>query len=265
MDLGLKGKVALVTGASSGIGRAVALCLAREGAHVVVNGRDSARVEVVAGEVRACGVEALSVLADITLAEDVEKLVTAAIGKLGRVDILVNNAGTSLMRDPLKLPDDEFRYEMELMFYAVVRTCNAVIPHMKQAGGGRIINISSVYGKQPGGLFDYDAIKAAVNMLTKDLSNLLARDNILVNAVCPGPIRTPLWEAPGAGGDQLGKVLGMSGKEAIAWVAKQHIPLGRFGLPEEIAQMVTFLASDKATFITGQAINVDGGMVKAIV
>jgi 3-oxoacyl-[acyl-carrier protein] reductase len=152
-----------------------------------------------------------------------------------------------------------------LMFYAVVRTCNAVIPHMKQAGGGRIINISSVYGKQPGGLFDYDAIKAAVNMLTKDLSNLLARDNILVNAVCPGPIRTPLWEAPGAGGDQLGKVLGMSGKEAIAWVAKQHIPLGRFGLPEEIAQMVTFLASDKATFITGQAINVDGGMVKAIV
>jgi 3-oxoacyl-[acyl-carrier protein] reductase len=205
------------------------------------------------------------VLADITLEADVEKMVAAAVGRFKRVDILVNNAGTSLMRDPLKLPDEEFRYEMELMFYAVVRTCNAVIPHMKQAGGGRIINISSVYGKQPGGLFDYDAIKAAVNMLTKDLSNLLARDKILVNAVCPGPIRTPMWEAPGAGGDRLGEVLGMSGKEAMAWVAKQHIPLGRFGLPEEIAQMVTFLASDKASFITGQAINVDGGMVKAIV
>jgi len=265
MDLGLKGKAALVTGASSGIGRAVALCLAREGADVIINGRDSARVSAVAAEAKACGVDALTVLADITLAEDVEKMVAAAVSKFGRVDILVNNAGTSLMRDPLKLPDEEFRYEMELMFYAVVRTCNAVIPHMKKTGWGRIINISSVYGKQPGGLFDYDAIKAAVNMLTKDLANLLARDNILVNAVCPGPIRTPMWEAPGAGGDRLGEVLGMSGKEAMAWVAKQQIPLGRFGLPEDIAQMVTFLASDKAGFITGQAINVDGGMVKAIV
>ena len=102
-------------------------------------------------------------------------------------------------------------------------------------------------------------------MFTKDLANYLAKDNILVNAVCPGPIRTPLWEAPGKGGDQLGKVLGMSGKEAMAWVAEQHIPLGHFGLPEDIANMVTFLASDRAKFVTGQAINVDGGMVKTIV
>ena len=265
MDLGLKGKVALVTGSSSGIGRAIALCLAQEGANMVVNGRDTARVNAVAGEVKAYGVDVLIGLADITLAEDVRKMVADTIDRFGRVDILINNAGTSLMRDPLKLPDEEFRYEMELMFFAVVRVCNEVIPYMKKAGGGRIINISSVYGKQPGGLFDYDTIKAAVNMLTKDLANLLAKDNILVNAVCPGPIRTPLWEAPGAGGDQLGKALGMSGKEAMAWVAEQHIPLGHFGLPEDIAHMVTFLASDKANFITGQAINVDGGMVKTIV
>ena len=265
MDLGLKGKVALVTGSSSGIGRAIALCLAQEGANMVVNGRDTARVNAVAGEVKAYGVDVLIGLADITLAEDVRKMVADTIDRFGRVDILINNAGTSLMRDPLKLPDEEFRYEMELMFFAVVRACNEVIPYMKKAGGGRIINISSVYGKQPGGLFDYDTIKAAVNMLTKDLANLLAKDSILVNAVCPGPIRTPLWEAPGAGGDQLGKALGMSGKEAMAWVAEQHIPLGHFGLPEDIAHMVTFLASDKANFITGQAINVDGGMVKTIV
>ena len=265
MDLGLKGKVALVTGSSSGIGRAIALCLAQEGANMVVNGRDTARVNAVAGEVKAYGVDVLIGLADITLAEDVKKMVADTIDRFGRVDILINNAGTSLLRDPLKLPDEEFRYEMELMFFAVVRACNEVIPYMKKAGGGRIINISSVYGKQPGGLFDYDTIKAAVNMLTKDLANLLAKDSILVNAVCPGPIRTPLWEAPGAGGDQLGKALGMSGKEAMAWVAEQHIPLGHFGLPEDIAHMVTFLASDKANFITGQAINVDGGMVKTIV
>jgi 3-oxoacyl-[acyl-carrier protein] reductase len=265
MDLGLKGKVALVTGSSSGIGRATALCLAEEGANIAVTGRDSARVSAVASEVKTHGVDVLAVLADITVAEDVKKMVAAAIDKFGRVDILVNSAGTSLMRDPLTLPDDEFRYEMELMLFAVVRICTEVIPYMKKEGWGRIINISSIFGKQPGGLLDYDAIKAAVNMITKDLANFLAKDNILVNAVCPGPIRTPLWEAPGAGGDQLGKALGMSGKEAIAWVAKQNIPLGHFGLPEDIAGMVTFLASDKAKFITGQAINVDGGMVKAVI
>jgi 3-oxoacyl-[acyl-carrier protein] reductase len=265
MDLGLKGKVALVTGSSSGIGRAIALCLAGEGASVVVTGRDSARVNAVASEVRATGAKALTVLADIGVEEGVKELVAATVEKFGRVDILVNSAGTSLIRDSLVFPDEEFRYEMELMFFCVVRACNEVIPQMRKAGWGRIINISSIYGKQPGGLFDYDAIKAAVNMLTKDLANFLAKDNILVNAVCPGPIRTPLWEAPGAGGDQLGKVLGMSGKEAMAWVAEQHIPLGHFGLPEDIANLVTFLASDRAKFITGQAINVDGGMVKAIV
>jgi 3-oxoacyl-[acyl-carrier protein] reductase len=265
MDLGLRGKIALVTGSSRGIGRAIALCLAGEGVSVVVTGRDSARVNSVASEVRAYSVDALGVLADISVEEEVKKVVAAAIDKFGRVDILVNNAGTSLMRDPLAFPDAEFRYEMELMFFAVVRACNEVIPHMRKAGWGRIINVSSIYGKQPGGLIDYDAIKAAVNMLTKDLADYLAKDNILVNAVCPGPIRTPLWEAPGGGGDQLGKVLGMSGKEAMAWLAKQHIPLGHFGLPEDIANMVTFLASDRAKFITGQAINVDGGMVKAIV
>lgn len=265
MDLGLKGNVALVTGSSSGIGRAIALCLAGEGANIIVTGRDKARVSSVASEVKAHGVEVLTVLADLTIAEDIKKMVTAAIGKFGRIDILVNNAGTSLIRDPLLLPDDEFRYETELMLFAVVRACSEVIPYMRKAGWGRIINISSIYAKQIGGLPDYDAIKAAVNMYTKDLAIYLAKDNILVNAVCPGPIRTPLWESPGGGGDQLGKTMGMSGKEAIEWVAKQHIPLGHFGLPEDIANMVTFLASDKAKFITGQAINVDGGMVKAVI
>jgi len=265
MDLDLKGKVALVTGSSSGIGRAIALCLAEEGADIVVTGRDSARASSVANEVKAHGVDVLTVLADITVAEDVKKMVASAVDKFGRVDILVNNAGTSQVRDPLTLPDDEFKYEMELMLFAVIRACTEVVPYMRKEGWGRIINISSIYGKQPGGLVDYDAIKAAVNMFTKDLANYLAKDNILVNAICPGPIRTPLWEAPGGGGDQLGKTLGMSGQEAINWLAKQNIPLGHFGLPEDIAYIVAFLASDKAKFITGQAINVDGGMVKAII
>jgi 3-oxoacyl-[acyl-carrier protein] reductase len=102
-------------------------------------------------------------------------------------------------------------------------------------------------------------------MVTKDMANYLAKDNILVNAVCPGPTRTPLWEGPDQLGEQLGGMLNMSGQEAITWFAEQNIPLGRYGTPEEIAAMVTFLASEKASFITGQAINVDGGMVKAVV
>ena len=118
---------------------------------------------------------------------------------------------------------------------------------------------------QPGGLLDCDAIKTAVIMFSKDLANYLAKDRILVNAVCPGPIRGPLWEGPGALGDQLGQMLGMSSQEAVKWFAEQNIPLGHHGDPEDIANMVTFLASDKAKFITGQAINVDGGMVKATI
>ncbi|MGB9774985.1 MAG: SDR family NAD(P)-dependent oxidoreductase [Anaerolineae bacterium] len=120
-------------------------------------------------------------------------------------------------------------------------------------------------GRRPRGLLDYDTIKAAVIMGTKDFAIYLARDGILVNAICPGPIRAPLWEGPGQLGEQLGQMLGKSAQEAIQWFAEQNIPMGRYGYPEEIAHTVAFLASEKASFITGQAINGDGGMVKACI
>lgn len=265
MDLGLKGKVGLVTGAASGIGRAIALCLAEEGADIVIADIDLAKADSVAKEVKALRGEVLVVHADVTTMEDIKKMVATTVEKFGQVDILVNNAGRGRLSDLLTLPDDEFKYNMDLMLFGVIRACREAIPHMRKEGWGRIINISSMFGKQPGGLVDYDSIKAAVITFTKDLANYLAKDNILVNAVCPGPIRTPLWEGPGGLGDQLGKMLGKSVQEAITWYAEQNIPLGHYGLPEDIASIVAFLASEKAKFITGQAINVDGGMVKATI
>lgn len=265
MDLGLKGKVALVTGGGQGIGKATSLALAAEGCNLAILEYNAKTLEKTCAEVRAQGVQALGVHGDVTKQEDTDGFVAKAAEKFGRIDILVNNAGTGRLSDLLSLPEEELRSNMELMFYGLIRLSRAVVPHMRQAKGGRIINISSVFGKQPGGLLDYDAIKAAVIMVTKDFANYVAKDNILVNAVCPGPIRTPLWEAPGQLGEQLGGMLGMSIQDAITWYAQQNIPLGRYGLPEEIADMVTFLASERAAFVTGQAINVDGGMVKVCV
>jgi 3-oxoacyl-[acyl-carrier protein] reductase len=154
---------------------------------------------------------------------------------------------------------------MDLMLFGPIQLSRAVVPYMRKQRWGRIINISSIFGKQPGNQLDYDSIKAALQMVTKDLSNHLAKDNILVNAVCPGPIRTPLWEGPGALAERLGQHLGMSAPEVMKWFAEQNIPLGHHGDPEDIANLVAFLASDRAKFITGQAINVDGGMVKSLI
>ena len=264
MDLRLTGRAALVTGATQGIGKACAVALADEGCHVAICARRQEPLEEVAGFLQTKGVDVVALQADVTSAEDTERFVAAAAEKFGRIDILVNNAGTGRLSDLMELPEEEFRYNMDLMLFGLIRCSKAVVAHMREQKWGRIINISSIFGKQPGGLLDYDAIKAAVNMVTKDMANYLAGHNILVNAICPGPIRTPLWEAPGHLGDQLGQMLNMSGDKAIEWFAEQNIPLGHHGDPEDIADLAVFLASDRAKFITGQAINVDGGMVKGI-
>jgi 3-oxoacyl-[acyl-carrier protein] reductase len=262
MNLALKGKVALVTGGNRGIGKSIALTLAEEGCNVAICSRGQKALNETAEELRGKNVAVLAVATDVTKLENNKNFVAQAVEMFGRIDILVNNAGTGRLSDPMELPEAEFRYNMDLMLFGPFRCSREVIPHMRKQGGGRIINISSIFGKQPGGLLDYDTIKAAVIMLTKDLANYLAKDNILVNAVCPGPIHGLLWEGPGGMGDQLGQVLGMSGPETVKWYAEQNIPLGHHGDPEDIANMVAFLASEKAKFITGQAINVDRGMVK---
>jgi 3-oxoacyl-[acyl-carrier protein] reductase len=265
MDLGLKGKVALITGASQGIGQAIARTLADEGCNLAICARGKEALDASAEELKAKGVGVLAIQSDVRKQEDNKNFVSRAAETFGRIDILVNNAGKGSASNPMELPEQEFRDNMDLMLFGPIQLCKAVIPYMRKQGWGRIINISSVFGKQPGNQLDYDSIKAAMNMFTKDFSNYLAKDNIMVNAVCPGPIRGPLWEGPGAIGDQLGRLWGIPGPEAIKRFAEENIPLGHHGEPGDIANMVAFLASDRAKFITGQAINVDGGMVKTLI
>lgn len=167
MDMELKGKVALVTGASRGIGKACALVLAGEGCDVAICARGKEALEKAAEAIKAKGMQVLAVQADVSKQEDIKSMVAKTIEKFGRIDVLVNNAGTGRLSDLMQLPEEEFRYNMDLMFFGLIQCSKEVVPYMRKQGWGRIINISSIFGKQPGGLVDYDSIKAAVIMFTK--------------------------------------------------------------------------------------------------
>lgn len=265
MELNLKGRVAVVTGAASGIGKCIAEAFAKEGVNLALCDINDTGLKNVADCLKSNGVKVYTEKVDVTDKAATDLFVKHTADEFGKIDILVNNAGTGRLSDIMELPEEEYRRNADLMLYAPIRLMRAVIPIMRKSKWGRIVNISSMFGKQPGGLLDYDSIKAAIIMVSKDFSNYVAKDNINVNAVCPGPIRTPLWEAPGQLGEQLSKMLGKSISEAIDFYANANIPMGRYGKPEEIADLVVFLASDRASYITGQAINVDGGMVKATI
>ncbi len=257
MDLGLTGRVAIVTGGSYGIGRAVAQSLMQEGAKVALCARNAEQLEHTAKEL---GSEVLAVQADMSKTADIGALFEQTLGKFGKLDILVNNAGGTHLSQLLDLPDKAWQENIDVNLFGVIRCSRAAIPHMRKQKWGRIINISSIFGKQPGvGMIDYNATKAAVISLTKTLADELAKDNVLVNVVCPGPVRTPLWE-------NAAKIINPEDPEGMmSGFAAANIPMGRFGRPEEIASLVTFLASERASFITGAAYDIDGGMVKYMV
>lgn len=257
MDLGLKGRVAIVTGGSYGIGQAVAHCLLEEGAKVAICARDGEQLQRTAKEL---GPDVLAVQADVSKTADIQTLFDKTLNKFGKLDILVNNAGGTHLSQLLDLPDEAWQENIEVNLFGVIRCSRLALPFMRKQKWGRIINISSIFGKQPGGgMIDYNATKAAVISLTKTLADELAKDNVLVNVVCPGPVRTPLWE-------NAAKMINPKDPEGmIAGFAAANIPIGRFGRPEEIAGLVAFLASERASFITGAAYDIDGGMVKYMV
>lgn len=254
MDLGLKDRVAVVTGASYGLGEAMAQRLVEEGAHVVICARGE---EQLARTAQALGPQALAVRADASKAADIQTLFDTTVQQFGKLDILVNNAGWYHLSQGLGLSDEEWQDNLDINLFSVIRCSRLAVPLMQKQKWGRIINIASIFGKQPNaGLIDYNTTKAAIISLSKTLADELAKDNILVNAVCPGPTRTPLW-------DGLAKTLNPDDPDGMMNdFATAHIPLGRFGRPEEIADLVAFLCSERAGFITGAAYDIDGGMVK---
>jgi 3-oxoacyl-[acyl-carrier protein] reductase len=242
----LKEKVAIVTGASRGIGCGVALALAGQGARVVVSARSAAGVDEVVSAIKAAGGEALGVAADVALAADADRLIGAAVDAFGRIDILVNNAGITRDGLLLRMKDEDWDAVLDTNLKGAFLCTRAVAKVMSKQRYGRIINISSVVGEMGNpGQANYCASKAGLIGLTKSVARELARRNVTVNAVSPGFIVTDMTDAL---------------PEATRQVLASQVPLGRLGDVDDIAQAILFLASDAAGYITGQVLGVNGGM-----
>ncbi|HEY2988839.1 MAG TPA: SDR family oxidoreductase [Candidatus Binatia bacterium] len=262
MDLGLKGKVALVAGASQGIGRAAALGFAREGAKVSICARGEKQLNETAEMIRReTGGEVLALAADMTKAEDIRKFVAQTVEKFGRLDIIVTNAGGPPPGEFMKFTDDDWENAFRLNFLSAVRLTREAVPHMCKVGGGRVINISSYAVKEPiAGLVLSNGVRSGVVGLAKSLSRELAKDNILVNNVCPGRIATDRAK-------KLNLARAERAKKSVEEIDKEmagEIPLGRYGSAEETGDLIVFLGSARASYITGATIQVDGGLVRAI-
>jgi 3-oxoacyl-[acyl-carrier protein] reductase len=262
MDSGLTGKCAIVCGASKGLGKASALALAREGARVVICARRRPELEAAAAEIaRAAGNDVVPIAADLSRREDVDRLVAGTAARLGAIDILVTNTGGPKSGPFEALTDDDWDAAIQSLLMSVVRLSRAVIPHMRRRGGGRIIHVTSVSVKQPiEDLVLSNALRAGVTGLARTLANELARDRILVNCVAPGYTRTDrVIELSEAAALREGTT-----SEAVQRRTEDKIPMGRFGVPEEFGDVVAFLASARATYITGATIQVDGGFVRSL-
>lgn len=255
MDLGLKGKMAVITGGSEGIGRAIASSLAREGARVAICARRWELLQKVARDIEgATGSEVLPVRADVSKREELEDFINTVLAKFQRIDILVNNAGRSGSMPFDVATDEKWQEDLDLKVFAAVRTARLVIPYMKKQGGGRIVNITHVGGKQPGAkTVPTSVTRAAGIALTKALSKEYADANILVNTVCVGWIKSAQWERRWKAG-----TAGLSWEEFCRLQARD-VPLKRMGEAEEVGDLVAFLVSERAGYITGASVNIDGG------
>ena len=247
MDLGLGGKVCIVTGSTSGIGLEVARQLRAEGAHVATSGR------------RSDGIGDLHVAADLSIPGEPERLVSAAFAHFGQVDCLVNNVGGTAIRALPDLTDDDWQQSFELNLMSAVRATRAVLP-LLSGRGGSIVNVSSTSGKRPSAtLPEYSVMKAALLSFSRLVADVYAKEGIRCNAVTPGPTASEAWLGDGGLADQQGD------RETVLAKVAAGRPLGRLGEPEEIAAVVVFLCSERSSYVTGAAWSADGGTVPVII
>uniref|UniRef100_A0A831X7Y5 SDR family oxidoreductase n=1 Tax=Thermorudis peleae TaxID=1382356 RepID=A0A831X7Y5_9BACT len=261
MDLGLRSKVALVPAASQGLGKAVALAFAREGARLAVCSRRLDAIEATAEEARRLGAEVLALAADLTRAEDIANLVQRTVDQFGGIDILITNAGGPPAGRFDDFDDAAWQAGYELTLLSAIRLIRAALPSMRQRGGGVIITMTSSSIKQPiSNLILSNVFRAGVAALAKTLADELAPDNIRVNNVVPGRIATErVAQLDQANAARLGVDV-----ETVRQSMLAQIPLRRYGEPEEFADAVVFLASDRASYITGATLQVDGGMIRSL-
>ena len=262
MDLELRGKTAIVSAGSKGLGKAIALGLAQEGARVAICSRNPDNLSQAAQEILAkTGSEVLAVPVDVTKPDAITNFVNTIVQRQGKIDILVNNAGGPPMGTFADFEDEDWESAFNLTFMSVVRFVRAVLPHMRKTGGGRIINVTSTSVKQPlENLLLSNSIRPAVIGLAKSLATEFAADGILVNNICPGSIYTDrIKENVAAQAKSTGQP-----EESIMHGYKAKIPLGRLGEPVELADLAVFLASERASYITGATLQVDGGLIRYI-
>lgn len=263
MDLGLKDKVAVVTGGSVGIGLAVADGLAAEGAHLLIAARDGERARAEAERIAAArGVRAVGVGADVATAEGCARVVAEAEAAFGGADILINNAGTGSNETILEAPDEKWQYYWDLHVMAAVRLSRGLAPAMIRRGGGVVLNNASICAAQPLWYEPvYNTTKAALVMFSKNLANELVPHNIRVNALNLGLVLTPDWVKTAT---QLTDGTGRTWQDYIQGVADEHAPIKRFASPEEVANFFVFLCSPRASYSVGSTYYVDGGMLRTI-
>lgn len=265
MDLGLRDRACIVTGASGGFGGATAELLAHDGAAILLVGRREDRLRVVAQRCIELGGRALLLVADLTAADAGDRVVAACEQEFGRIDALVNSAGTTAARSLEQLTEEDWQRQWELNVLAPMRLMRAAAPLMAQRGFGRIVNICSSSGKRPSSTnMAYSVTKAAELSLSRAFAELYAGREVLVNAIAPGPIADDVWLAPGGLADQLAQKNRVSREEVLERTAS-GVPLGRLGSAQEVAAVVVFLCSEQASNVAGAAWSVDGGSVPVII